>query len=349
MKLGSKDLSNPTNQYVIAEVGVNHEGNLDTAFKLVEEAKSGGADAVKFQTYKAETIAAPDAKPYWDRTEETTESQFELFKKYDGFGPDEYRMIYEHCMKIGIDFSSTPFDLDAVEWLDEMVPFYKIASADITNFPLIRAIAKKSKPILLSTGASTVEEIGSAIRELENFGNDEICIMHCVLNYPTEAENANLRMIQGLSKIFPTNVIGYSDHTRPDARMLTLTSAVILGAQVIEKHFTLDKFMEGNDHYHSMDRSDLKIFIENLSALNPRMGSESKHFLNSEVPARENARRSLHYVRNVTKGEILKDSDFIALRPATGIPPSEIDKFTGKALKFDRSKLDRVLVGDVDF
>lgn len=349
MKIGQKDLSNPTQQYVIAEIGVNHEGKIENALKLVEMAKAGGADAVKFQTYKAELIAARDAKPYWDPSEENTETQYELFKKYDSFGIDEYSTIYNHCLQIGIDFASTPFDVGAVSWLNEFVPYFKVASADITNFQLLRAVAKTGKPILLSTGASNLIEIKAAVKELEKNGSAEICIMHCILNYPTDFSNANLNMIKGLAKEFPNYILGYSDHTRPDPNMSILTAAVCLGAQVIEKHFTSDKKLNGNDHYHSMDTSDLQKFVANLKLLNKAFGNESKHFLESEIPARENARRSLHYARTVREGESLREEDFISLRPSTGISPDQIDNFVGKKIKVSKLKFDRVEIGHFEF
>ncbi len=348
MKLGNKELDSESARYIIAEVGVNHEGDLETAYKLIDAAKDGGADAVKFQTYKAESIAATDAVAYWDKNEESTESQFELFKKYDSFGKHEYRKLYEYCASKDIHFSSTPFDLEAVEWLDDLVPFFKVASADITNFPLLRAVGRKGKPVLLSTGASSLSEIKKALFELEKSGAEEICLMHCILNYPTEPANANLRMIQGLKKAFPRYTIGYSDHTRPDENMLTLTIAAELGAQVIEKHFSLDKSLPGNDHYHSMDKQDLKLFIRNLNYLNLIHGVEDKNFLDSEVPARENARRSLHYGRDVESGEVINESDLISLRPATGISPDQIDNFVGKRVKESKSRLERIKLSDFE-
>lgn len=342
MKLGRKLLVNRADFYVIAEIGVNHEANIDLAKRLIYEAKEGGADAVKFQSYKAEKIAAPDAYSYWDTSKESEVSQVSLFKKFDGFNPDDYRILQKYSEELEIDFCSTPFDLDSVDFLDPLVEYFKIASADITNYPLIRKIAGKKKPVLLSTGASNLFEIRNAVNELQQHGATEICIMHCILNYPTKKVNANLLMIENLKAEFPNMLIGYSDHTIPDEYMILLSSAVALGAQVIEKHFTHDKTIVGNDHYHSMDSKDLKQFIENLTILSEALGSSQKHNIPSENSARENARRSLHYSRNIAAGEKIKVEDFISLRPAIGISPAEIDTFIDKELKSHVNRFERV-------
>jgi sialic acid synthase SpsE len=279
--------------YVIAEIGVNHEGSFDKAKMLIELAKEGGANAAKFQTYKANTLASINSPHYWDLEKENTKSQFKLFQKYDCFEPDDYVKLAEHCEKINIDFMSTPFDHFSVDFLDPIMSAYKVASADITNFPLIDLIARKKKPIILSTGASNISEIQDAIAVIQKNGNDQIALLHCILNYPTKNEDANLLMIQGLKKSFPKYTIGYSDHTLPLNNMLSLTTAYILGARIIEKHFTYDKSLPGNDHYHAMDLNDLKIFRKNLDDLIGLIGNEKEAkylpktllFVNDPVPA----------------------------------------------------------------
>jgi sialic acid synthase SpsE len=216
--------------YVIAEIGVNHEGDLGLARTLIELAKEGGADAAKFQSYKASRIASRHSPAYWDTSKEPTRSQFELFSKYDRFGAAEYAALAEHCHKVGIDFLSTPFDADAVDFLEPLVPFYKVASADINNVPLLRQIAAKGKPVVLSTGASTLAEIDTAVEELARAGCGNPVLMHCVLNYPTNNSDAHLNMIAGLRRAYPQLLVGYSDHTLPDERMLILTAAWLKGA-----------------------------------------------------------------------------------------------------------------------
>jgi sialic acid synthase SpsE len=342
MRLGRKLINTRADFYVIAEIGVNHEANIDLAKRLIYEAREGGADAVKFQSYKAETIAALDAVSYWDTSKESEVSQVALFKKYDGFNPEDYKILQDYSQELEIDFCSTPFDLDSVDFLDPLVEYFKIASADITNYPLIRKIASKKKPILLSTGASNIVEIKNAVNELQKYGATDICIMHCILNYPTEKINANLLMIENLREEFPTMLIGYSDHTTPDEFMILLSSAVALGAQVIEKHFTHDKTIAGNDHYHSMDIKDLRQFTKNLSVLKEALGAPQKHSIPSEAPARENARRSLHYSRALVEGEVLTIEDFISLRPAVGISPAEVDTYIGKELRIQVREFERI-------
>jgi N-acetylneuraminate synthase len=260
LKLGTRIIDEKSRPYVIAEIGVNHEGSMSLAKRLIDLAKEGGADAAKFQSYKAETLASKYSPAYWDTSKETTSSQFQLFKKYDSFGPSEYKELALYCDQVGIDFLSTPFDLQAVEFLDPLVPFFKIASADITNVPLLRRVAEKKKTVVLSTGASTVQEIQGALTILQDGGAKSCALLHCILNYPTLDHNAHLKMIQGLKEKFPEFLVGYSDHTLPDSEMTSLFVAYMLGAVILEKHFTHDKNLTGNDHYHAMDVVDLKKF-----------------------------------------------------------------------------------------
>ena len=243
IKLGSRVIEENSKPYLIAEIGVNHEGSIDTAKYLIDLAKEGGADAVKFQTYKAENLASKNSPAYWDLAKERTTSQYELFKKYDVFNKSEYIELHDYAKKVSIDFLSTPFDIQSVDFLNDMVPFFKIASADITNLPFLRKIASKQKPIILSTGAANKEEIAYAVNVLKENGVNSIAILHCILNYPTTNDNASLNMISDLKNYFPDLIIGYSDHTLPCKSMLTLTTSFLLGAVIIEKHFTHNKML----------------------------------------------------------------------------------------------------------
>jgi sialic acid synthase SpsE len=303
---------------------------LDQAKKLIDLAKEGGADAAKFQSYKADTLASKNSPSYWDTTKEPTESQHELFQKYDQFEPNDYVVLSQYCKTNKIDFLSTPFDDSAVEFLDPLVPFFKIASADITNIPFLRKIAAKGKPIVLSTGASTLREIDIALDVLENSGCTEIALLHCILNYPTPFECAHLRMIKGLMKTYPNNIIGYSDHTLPDDAMTSLVTAHLLGAVIIEKHFTYDKTLPGNDHYHAMDVKDLKRFIELIKQIHVSLGSDSeKKPIKTEKISRLNARRSVVLTKNVKKNHIILEEDITYKRPGTGVSPLHWDKIIG--------------------
>ncbi len=320
--------------YIIAEIGVNHECSIKNAYNLIEQAKKGGAHAVKFQTYKAEKLASKNSPAYWDTKKEKTKNQYDLFKKFDHFNYKDYLKLVLFCKKKKIQFLSTPFDEDAVDFLNKHVPVFKIASADITNLPLLEKIASTKKPVIISTGASTIAEIKKAILPFKKKGNKNICLMHCILNYPTLPKNANLLMIKHLKKIFPKLTIGYSDHTLPDDEMSSITTAYLLGAEIIEKHFTNKKTLKGNDHYHSMDYKDLLKININLSNLKNLIGkSKIKSPINSEKLSRKNARRSLVAKVQINKNEKFKYDNIICKRPGLGISPMNIKKVLGKKTK----------------
>lgn len=338
-----KSLYNQTfryNPYFIAEIGVNHEGSLTKAKELIISAKNGGANAVKFQSYKAEKLTIQNSPAYWDQSEESTNSQFELFKKYDSFEAGDYFNLKKFCEENEVEFLTTPFDVDFVDELDEILNFYKVASADLTNYQLLKKIAEKKKPIILSTGASTISEIKSTINFLSQYKVD-IILNHCVLSYPAPTSSANLGMLLNMSEEFP-HIIGYSDHTVPDDEHLVLICAVSFGASVLEKHFTLDKSMPGNDHYHSYDERDLTEFNKKLGILRTITGKELKEVLEVELPARENARRSLVYFDNYSKGMTIKEEMIVAKRPGTGISPSKFEDFIGKTLNVDVNKDEQI-------
>jgi sialic acid synthase SpsE len=314
--------------YLIAEAGVNHEGSMDLAKRLIDEAKEGGADAIKFQTYKAETIASKDSPYYWDITKEPTRSQFELFKKYDKFWKKEYEALKVYCDKTEIEFLSTPFDAESAKFLNDLMPVFKISSSDITNLPFIDLQCKFNKPIILSTGASYLWEVQRAVDRIEKNGN-KLCLMHCVLNYPTPNKNANLGMIWDLKMKFPKHVPGYSDHTLPQ-EMEVVMKSVLLGAAVVEKHFTFDKSLPGNDHYHAMDKGDLKLFRKKWEETEDLLGGFYLTSIPDEEPARKNARRSLVAAKDIPEGKVIEESDLTWKRPAHGISPSFFNELIGK-------------------
>lgn len=334
IKLGKFIINEFSLPLIIAEIGVNHNCNLSLAKKIILKAKQGGAHVVKFQTYKAELIASKFAKSYWDKNKEKTSNQHELFKKYDKFGIKDYRLLHAYCKKINIEFCSTPFDIKSVDELNPLLNFYKISSSDITNTDLIKKIASKKKPVLLSTGASNILEIKQAVKILNKNGCKNIVIMHCILNYPTKNSDANLRMITSLKKTFPKNIIGYSDHTLPSRKMDNLCTAYLLGAKIIEKHFTHNKKLKGNDHYHAMDKKDLKNFFNEIKKIKIILGNYTeKKMISSEKISKMNARRSAILNLNLNKGSILKKGMIIFKRPGYGIQPNQINKFYGKKIK----------------
>src|SRR5690554_1313152 len=319
--------------YVIAEIGVNYEGSMELAKRLVDEAKEGGADAVKFQTYKADTIASKNSPAYWDTTKEPTLSQHELFTKHQGFWYDEMKELKEYCDTVDIEFMSTPFDIESATFLHDMMDVYKISSSDLTNKPFIEYMCSFGKPIILSTGASSLGEIAEAVDWIEKFGNP-LALLHCVLNYPTPDQNAHLGMILDLKTRFPDKIIGYSDHTLPKD-MKVCEMATLLGSVIIEKHFTHDKTLQGNDHYHAMDKEDLKVFRKNIDKTFEILGGFKIEALEDEAVSRREARRSLVATRFIPKGKVIEKDDLTFKRPAHGVSPKYIDDVLGKVAAFD--------------
>jgi len=325
---GSNSIFERSVPFIIAEAGVNHEGNMDLAKRLIEEAQEGGADAVKFQSYKADTLASKNSPAYWDISKEPIESQYKFFKKYDKFWKKEFEELKKICEKVGIEFLSTPFDFESVNFLNEIVEAFKISSSDITNKPLIEHICKKGKPIILSTGASRLDEIHESVSWISSY-NIPVALLHCILNYPTNLRDANLGMILDLKSKYPDLIIGYSDHTLP-GEMKVCEIAYLFGAQIIEKHFTYDKTLQGNDHYHSMDKGDLKRFIGLIKQDQLIIGSFKKQPLVSENISRINARRSLFATKTLLKGDTLKEEDIICKRPNYGIEPKYLRDVIGR-------------------
>jgi N-acetylneuraminate synthase len=307
---------------------------LETAKRLIELAHEGGAHGAKFQSYKANTLASKQSPAYWDTSKEATLSQHELFQKYDNFEAEDYAALAAHANKVGIDFISTPFDDEAVDYLAPLVPFFKIASADITNTPLLRRVAKVGKPVVLSTGASTLDEVDGALATLRDAGATEIALLHCILNYPCENINAHVRMIAGLLDRYPDHIIGYSDHTVPDPEMTAMSVAYALGAVVLEKHFTHDKTLPGNDHYHAMDVHDLARFMARIGTIADMLGTDrAKAPIANEDIARLNARRSIVIARDLAEGHTIVEADITYKRPGTGVSPLHWDEVIGMRTK----------------
>lgn len=323
------------NPYLIAEIGVNHEGSIERARRMIEAVAAAGGHAAKFQTYKAELLATRDTSPaYWDRSKEATESQYALFQRWDTFGDDDYRALSDHCAACGIDFISTPFDLPAVDLLAPIAPLLKVASADLTNIPLLRKIGRQGLPVVMSVGASRPDEIATALAELHRAGAANVTLLHCVLNYPTPPAEARLAQIAELTRVFGSQcAIGYSDHVTPDVdgSMPALDMAALLGSVVIEKHFTDDRTATGNDHYHAMDGKGLAAFVNRLARLRELYG-DGRLDLSGQKAAIDNARRRIVTVRGIDAGAVLGEDDLIALRSNRGIEIAHWDKVVGRTL-----------------
>lgn len=340
--------------YVIAEMGVNFYDTakamnitpLEAAKLYIDKAAEAGVDCVKFQSYKANTIVSKNSPAYWDTTKEPTKTQYALFQKHDSFNENDYQQLCDYTHSKGMDFTSTPFDYNSADYLESMVDFYKISSSDLTNLPFIRHIGAKGKPVYISVGASYLSEVDEAIRALKESGCKEIVIFHCVLSYPTDPTDANLKIIETLKRCFPDIRVGFSDHVAPDNTMMTLAVAYMLGAEVIEKHFTLDKTLPGNDHYHAGDPEDFKLAIENFRWIDKVKGNPEKTVLECERIPRREARRSLVLTRDMKAGETIKKEDLMAKRPGTGIPPRYTDIIIGRTVKTDLDE-DTVLTWDM--
>lgn len=322
---------------LIAEIGVNYYdiakkhgiSNMDAAKLMIEEAASAGIHAVKFQTYKAGTLAAKDSPYYWDLSEEPTRSQYELFSKFDSFGYDEYKELKEYSDSVGTEFLSTAFDIESADYLDDLMNVYKISSSDLSNIPFIEYQAKKNKPILLSVGASNEDEIDRAVSTIRSTTDAQVALLHCVLEYPTPLEDANLLKIASLKKRYPDLFIGYSDHTKPTPECDVIKTAYNLGAQLVEKHFTLDKKLPGNDHYHAMDPEDAKNILASIRRMDMIRGRGDLACLETEGAARRNARRSLVSKGFIKKGSVITHDNLTFKRPGTGISPDRIDEIIG--------------------
>lgn len=334
-------IGNPNKSYLIAEIGVNHGGDIELAQQLIIDAKKGGAHCAKFQTYKASTLASKHSPAYWDTEKEPTKSQFELFSKYDSFGENEYKLLHQTCIEVGIDFLSTPFDVECLSWLADLMPFIKIASADLTNYILLEEIAKFHKPVVMSVGASTLDEIEHATKYLIQFGVEDIVLLHCMLLYPTPQDKAYLNQIKVLKKRFESNArieIGYSDHVPSDlVNNDQVIAARAMGARVIEKHFTHDKTLQGNDHYHALDLEDLSALTERLERLDELLGENAtfSEVVASQSTAIKEARRSLVYKNTLKKGHIITKQDLIPKRPGHGVSPKKYKEIIGKTLLRD--------------
>lgn len=327
--IGGVPIGGSAGVYVIAEAGVHHYGSVETAKAYIDAAAAAGAQAIKFQTYTADKLATTWAPLYWN--DPNYKTQYEVFREKKALSPAEYGSLFEHAGRRGIAFLSTPFDVGSARMLNELgVPAIKLASADITNFPLIRAVAQFRKPILLSTGASTFDEVDAAVKLIAETHSD-IALLHCSLAYPTPLRDANLRRIEALAARFPNVVIGYSDHTQPGESELACPLAAFLGANVIEKHFTLDRTLPGDDHYHAVDPQGLARLVENCAKAVMQAGNGAE-MTEVEQAARIHARRSIVAARDLSRGSVLAESDLDYKRPGHGLPPSQAAAVIGKRL-----------------
>jgi sialic acid synthase SpsE len=340
----------PLDPYVIAEIGMNYEGSMERAKAMISQVARAGGHAAKFQTYKADTLASKEHAPaYWDTTKEATASQHTLFQQFDSFGPDEYAELAAHCVAEGVDFMSTPFDLDSVDFLAPLVPQWKIASADLTNIPLLRKVAATGKPVIVSCGAATHDEISYALSVLDAAGATQVALLHCVLRYPTPVEIANISAIRALGERFGDRArIGYSDHVPPtdDGAVPALKLALAYGATILEKHFTDDRTATGNDHYHAFDEAGLQAFTDELALMRTLAGSGSPD-IDTQQSAVKNARRRILAARDIPAGTVITEADIIPLRANVGIEVVRWDEVVGSTLRVARASGDPINTSDI--
>lgn len=319
--------------YVIAEAGVNHNGSIELAKKLVDRAKEAGADCIKFQTFISENIVTKTAvkAEYQRQQTNTTESQFDMLKKLE-LSFDEFAELSEYCKEKGIEFLSTAFDLDSIDFLSSIdMKRWKIPSGEITNLPYLIKIAKLGKPVILSTGMSTIGDIRAAISVLKENGSGEITVLHCTTEYPAPYADVNLKAMNTIQSEFNVQV-GYSDHTKGIEIPI---AAVAMGATVIEKHFTLDKNMEGPDHKSSLEPKELKTMINAIRNVERAIGNGIKEPTESEKKNLQVVRKSIVAKRNISKGEYFSEVNLTVKRPGSGISPMKWFEVIGQIAKRD--------------
>lgn len=322
---------------IIAEAGVNHNGSIETALKLVDAAALAGVDYVKFQTFKSEKLVSSKAKKaayQIENTNDAAETQLQMLKKLE-LNHEDHQVIIDHCKSKNIQFFSTAFDLDSLQYLADIgLELVKIPSGEITNYPYLKLAANLFKKIIISTGMATMEEIAQAVSVFTEEGKslNDIAILHCNTEYPTPMEDVNLNAMINIRNVFHTE-IGYSDHTNG---IEVPIAAVALGASIIEKHFTLDKKMEGPDHAASLEPNELINMVAAIRNIEQAMsGSGIKEPSKSELKNIAIARKSIHANRDIRKGAIITELDLVMLRPGDGISPMQMNSIIGKTLVSD--------------
>ena len=322
--------------FVIAEAGVNHNGELALAYQLIDAAVAAGADAVKFQTFIAEEVVTPNSPKaeYQLAQTDVDESQFEMLKRLE-LRRDWHTQLMTYCQNQGILFLSTAFDVDSADFLHDLgVAAFKIPSGEITNFPLLRHIAGFKKPIILSTGMADLDEVAIALRVLQENGATEIAVLHCVSNYPANPSDTNLRAMETMRNTFQVPV-GYSDHT---LGIEVPIAAVGLGACIIEKHFTLKRDLPGPDHQASLEPHELKAMVTGIRTVQLALGDGVKRPVQSELATAAIARRSIVATQDLPKGTVIQSEHLALRRPGTGTPPNMLPEFIGRTLTHDVTK-----------
>ena len=331
--VSNKKIGNNEKVFVIAEAACNHMCNMDFAKSMIDHAAEAGASAIKFQTYKAERLVTEKAEAYWG---DETSTQLEYYKKLDKFDEKEYRELFDYAQKKGIIGFSSPFDIESADMLNNLgMELFKLASCEINNLSLLEHVAKFKKPIILSTGASTIEEIGDAVETILNQDNPNIILLACTLSYPTENEHANLNRVTTLKERYPGMIIGLSDHTRPDNNMIIPALAVAMGARVIEKHYTLNRDWEGSGHFFSIQPEDLKEMVDNINLAVTVLGTKQLGVTPQEKKSIIGARKSIVAAVPIAIGTVITKEMLTLKRPGIGLPPGKLDEILGRKASID--------------
>jgi N,N'-diacetyllegionaminate synthase len=334
LRLGEVEVGHGKPPYIIAEVGSNHNGDMQLCRQLIDAAATAGAQAVKFQSWSDSSLVSEEE--YARNTEYSDKKKHfgslrEMVTAYQ-LTVEQHHVAHAHCRSRGVAFCSTPFSIEEVDLLESLnVPFFKIASMDIVHLPLLRYVAQKGRPVVISTGMATLAEIEQAVEAVRREGNEQIILLHCVSIYPPDPETIHLRNMATLREAFDLPV-GFSDHTLGTAIPL---AAIALGACIVEKHFTLDQDMAGWDHAISANPEQLQAIVEGGQSIFAAMGSGRRIVSDAEIEKRKRFRRSLIARRKLERGHLLTDSDFDAKRPGTGIAPNEIQYALGRRLVTD--------------
>ena len=324
--------------YIIAEAGVNHNGSYELACKLVDAAKTAGVDCIKFQTFKSENLVSHNAqKAEYQKNTTGDSSQVDMLKKLE-LSYDEFLALKKYCEEVSICFLSTPFDFDSIDFLNSIdMPFWKIPSGEVTNYPYLVALAKTRKPVVMSTGMCEMAEIEAAVKVLRDNGTEDIRLLHCNTEYPTPYEDVNLRAMQTMRAEFNLEV-GYSDHTKG---IEVPIAAVALGATIIEKHFTLNRNMEGPDHKASLEPDELADMVQSIRHIEKTLGTGDKTPSPSEVKNKAVARKSIVAKKRIEVGEIFTEENITVKRPGSGISPMRWNEILGTRANraFDEDEL----------
>lgn len=334
MQIGNKTIGEGRT-YVIAEFGVNHNGSLERAKEGIIKAAQAGADAIKFQTYTADELVVKGTPKFWDAESKVDEGldQYEAYKALEGFKKEWYPELIKCCEENNIEFLSTPFSFEAANYLNSLgMKAFKVASSDMSCIPYLRHIARFGKPILLSTGASTQQEIDEAVLAISGEDNHDIVVMQCTLCYPTNIQDAHLNVIETFRNRYPFCEVGLSDHT------LGITASILasaMGALVVEKHFTVDKTLDKSaDHWLSVDPSELAIMVDAIREVHVMRGNYEKKVYGCEFETRKYDKRSIVSAKKIKKGQKITEKMLTYKRPGTGIAPRDLEKVIGlKALQ----------------